>query len=198
MRVAVMLVAIAACTPEISNGAYLCGLDSSCPSGQQCNGPDNTCVDDSVVQAFACDPTVLHEPDNDLAHAVQLPALACVSAPATQQGCLAAGDSENWVAFDVPASCTSVEVEARITFPIGFEGLSLEVTDSNSASLGTDVECKNVPDPEVSGEGQRCVAIPVTPGGHFGIRTAPSGTDDCDGNCNFNRYLLTVQLATPG
>jgi hypothetical protein len=198
MRATLLCAALAACTPSIATGAYLCGPESSCPTGQVCNGPDNTCVSPSVAEAFACDPGALHEPDQDLAHAFQLPHLDCVSSPVTASGCLAAGDTQNFLALDVPASCITVEVEARITFPVAFEPLKIELQAADGSSLGAGTDCKGAPSSDDNGIGQSCFNVTVQPGSHLGIGTSPVGGEDCSGTCNFNRYSLIVQLATPG
>src|SRR5262249_45244367 len=101
------LVALAACTPEIATDAFLCGPEQACPPGFVCNGDDNRCVTPSNAEPFGCGGLDALEPDNDLAHAVPVGALACISPLQTIDGCLAAGDAADWFAFDAPASCTS-------------------------------------------------------------------------------------------
>ena len=109
-------IVLAACTPEIAPGTYLCGVEQTCPPGLACNGADGTCVVPAAVEAFACDPAVEHEPDNDIAHAQPVLGLACVSAIRTIDGCLAPNDPGDWFGIDAPAGCTAVEAKVRLTF----------------------------------------------------------------------------------
>jgi hypothetical protein len=195
MRAAVLLV-FAACTPEIGSGTYLCGTDSTCPPTMVCGG-DAVCVLPGADVPFACEPGELHEPDDDIGHALALTGFDCVSVPRELPGCLAAGNPENWVAFDAPTTCTAVEVVIRLAFPIAFEAVSAEITDASGAMLAEDAPCSDATPAQLSGTAQRCAKLTLAGGARYGIRVAPTGDGDCGGACNFNRYQLTVSLDTP-
>jgi hypothetical protein len=192
---AAFAVLLAACSPEIVSGAYSCGDQELCPPDLVCNGPDNTCVDPPVVQPFACDPTTLHEPDDNAAQAFALPAMQCVSNLYRANGCLAAADLANWSKFATPSNCTSVSVHASIAFPIAFQPLGLELWDIDANQMiAVDDACTS--GVVASGDTQRCLAQHLDNSKNYGIVVIPSGAD-CGGNCNFNRYNLTLQLVTP-
>lgn len=198
MRAAVVLaLSLAACTPDIVSGAYLCGPNGACPEDQLCNGPDNTCVLAGTAKPFECHPEVQSEPDDTAAQARELTALtACVSPSTATANCMLTGDSADWVRFTAPAVCTAVQVEASVIFPIAFEQVGLELWDlDHDMKIGSDVECSVAGD---AGNEQRCLKVVLTPGGNYGIAVKPTGEGNCDGQCPYNRYTLRVQLATPG
>ena len=66
---AVLLLSITACTPDVLPDTYQCGPEGSCPEGQACNLADNHCVVPSLVQPFMCEPDnaseLLAQPDVD-------------------------------------------------------------------------------------------------------------------------------------
>lgn len=189
--------ALAACSPDIASGAYTCGAEQACPPGQACTGSDATCVVASAALPFACDPTVLHEPDDTAAQAFALATLACVSPPVKIPGCLAAGDAANWASFQAPASCTAVQVQATLVAPIAFEGVGVTLWDLGAMTqVATDTACP-ASTPVSSGEIAKCLTQTLTPGGHYGLEVVPEGGGDCGGKCNYNRYSLTMQLSTP-
>lgn len=194
---ALALAVLAACSPDIASGGYQCGPERDCPPDQACNGPDNICVTASTAQPFACDPMgASHEPDDTAAQAFPIAGLACVSAPFVEKNCLMAGDGQNWVKLAVPTNCSAVEVDASIVFPIAFEPLALELWDlSTMTNVPAAVPCGNVGQQNNSAA---CVKKTITVGGSYGIVIKPAGGSDCAGLCNYNRYQLTVQLATPG
>ena len=118
MRAAILGLVLAACSPDIESGAYICGPEQSCPPGDQCNGADNTCVDPITAVPFACLPEEEHEPDNTPAQGQQISSLACVSAVFSQDGCLAAGDDADWYRFTTPTGCNAIEVDLRVEYPV--------------------------------------------------------------------------------
>lgn len=196
MRAAILFIVFAtACTPDIVSGAYLCGRNAACPSGQSCNGPDNTCVLSSTATGFECTPDMETEPDDTAAQAHQITGLGCVSVPYIDNNCMMQGDSEDWVRFTAPAACAAVEVQARVSFPYAFERLGLELwnIDANT-KLVEDTAC---PIDGQAGEELRCMQMTLTPGTSYGIRVRPAGDGNCGGNCSYNRYTLRVLLATP-
>ena len=149
MRAAWLLL-LGACTPEIVSGAYLCGPDASCPEGLVCNGTEDeaaglvadTCVLPSLVRPFACTPDIDLEPDDTADDAFLIENLGGVSAPFVNAACMMSGDSADWVKFAAPAVCTSVEVEARISFSLAFEELAFDLWDlDRNMQVGTSGEC---------------------------------------------------------
>jgi hypothetical protein len=198
MRAILLLpIALAACTPDILSNSYLCGPEQACPEGQACNGPDNRCVLASQALPFACELEVDLEPDDTAAEAHAFPKPGCVSSAFESKQCLLAGDTADWVAFDAPVACTSgVEVQVRLTHPIAFELLGFELWDlDRDMKVADDGDCAQAaPTDDV----WRCLDFELVPGARYGVKVHPTGEGTCDGACNYNRYSLSVQLATPG
>lgn len=194
---AALLLALAACSPEIATGSYLCGPEEKCPPGEACDGISDSCVLESGAMPFACEMGTEFPGDDTSMTAQQVPALACVSPPYHRAECMPVGDAADWFAFATPSTCTSVEVQARIAFPVAYEGLALELWDlSTNMPIGTDVPCADtVGDPA---HVERCINLTIPPGGSYGLLVKPTGQGTCGGACAYNRYDLTVQLATPG
>ncbi len=190
-----LVVALAACSPDIRSGSYLCGPNETCPAGEACDGPTNQCVVASAATGFACDPVDEHEPDNTPQTGTTIGNLACVSPLSSQHGCLAPGDAQDWFQFVAPSACTAVEIQIRLSYPVAFEPLAVVLGDASGAQLATDTAC---PMPAAGGDDSRCLTMPLTGGQTYTIEIAPVGGDDCDGACAFNRYTLVVQTATPG
>ena len=196
MRVLLAVLVLGACTPDIAAGSYLCGPNASCPEGQTCNGPDNTCVFGGGAMPFECHPDVMSEPDDTMQQARAVTFTECVSSVMATANCMLGGDSADWVRFTAPTACTSVQVEARVSFPIAFERLGLELWDLDANTMvGSDGECISTGD---AGEDIRCMKVTLTPGGNYGINVKPTGEGTCGGDCAYNRYTLRVQLSTPG
>jgi hypothetical protein len=196
-NVLLAVAALTACTPEIAPGAYFCGPDRNCPEGQQCDGPTNTCVLPSQVQAFACDPGDEHEPDNTPAQAFPLVGFTCATGQVISHGCLAAGDGTDWYQVTVPTGCTAGALDLQLASPIAFEPLDIELFDATGAtSLGAGGTCLHQ---STIGPGDvgTCVHAPVTPGTAYALQVRASDGDNCNGACNYNRYTLTVMLALP-
>jgi hypothetical protein len=195
----VALVAIAgvpACSPDVPNGAYLCGPNEACPDTQLCDEPTNSCVAPSTASAFACPADSEHtEPDDSQAMGTVIAHLECVSVPYSDAGCLAPGDVADWLQLTAPAACTAVEVQIRLSYKVAFEPLQVVLHDATGAQLATDTACKGA-DPG-QGEDVRCLTQTLTPGQTYGIEIKAAGGDDCEGMCQFNRYTIAVELATP-
>jgi len=197
MRATWLLLVLGACSPEIASGSYLCGAQESCPPDEACDGVTDTCVLTSTAMPFACDMNTEHAGDDTSATARPIPMLACVSPPYRESGCMPLGDTADWFQLTTPASCTSVEIQARLVYPVAYQGLSLELWDLGmNSSIGTDVPCPDAIDDPAHVE--RCINLTVTPGVNYGLLVKPSGQGACDGACAYNRYDLSVQLATPG
>lgn len=204
MRAIVLCVGLAACAPDIHSGSYLCGPNASCPEGQACNGADDedsglmadTCVLASTAQPFACTDQMNAEPNNTAGEGLVLQNLGCVSAPFVMESCMPSDDSADWLTFVAPSVCSAVEVQARLVFPIAFEELGIELWDvTRNVQLATDGECAQGAE---IGAVRRCLDFELVPGTTYGVKVRPTGTGNCDGACTYNRYSLSVQLATPG
>lgn len=198
MRRLLVLVLLAGCEADIASGSYLCGPEGLCPTDEACNGPDNTCVLTSTAQPFTCGATNTdNEPDDTPAEAMAISGLTCVSAPFEKNGCLHMGDPADWVSLAVPSTCVAVEVRASVTFPVAFEPAQIELWDlAANTMVAAGSACPESMSIAV-GESGACLKMTVTPGGTYGIVVKPAGGGDCNGNCAYNRYALTVQLATP-
>jgi hypothetical protein len=197
MRVVVLFIMFAAaCTPEIISGAYLCGPDGACPDGLACSGESGTCRLPTQVQPFACEPMLDTEPDNSAAEAYSI-TLQCVSVPFVSESCMPEGDDADWLTFVAPTQCIAVEVQARLSFPISFADLGLELWNLDTDTrLATDTDC--VQAGGSLGDVRRCIDFELVGGTRYGIKVHRTGEGTCDGACSFNSYRLTVGTATPG
>jgi hypothetical protein len=192
-----VLVATAACAPEIIPGSYVCGPEQACPEGQACNGPDNICVLPSAVQPFACGDLTELEPNDAFASAQRLLGAntSCVTPTVEVIGCLQDADGDDWFQLASPGNCTRVGVEARIAFPVAFEGLALTLHDPTGAMVAAATACGPL-DPE-QGSADLCLDAAMTPGATYGLHVARSGEGTCGGQCTYNRYSLLLLLETP-
>jgi hypothetical protein len=186
---------LAACSPQISSGAYDCGPNESCPSGESCNA-DATCVTTGTQAEFACDPSTLHEPDDTPAQAYAITVAGCVSPQYELMGCLQAGDPANWISFATPSNCTAVGVTVSVVFPIAFEPLAMQLTDATGATtLASNTACAKAP--TYAGDASTCLTATLSDAASYALSVVPAGSDDCGGSCNFSNYTLTLQLVTP-
>lgn len=194
-----MSILLVACTPTITPGSYLCGPEQLCPEGQACNGPDNVCVRAPNAQPFACDPEAVDPAGDDApATGTVVGDLLCVSSVIVMTGCLRAEDPSDWVQFDVPTGCTAVGVTAKVTYPIAFQPLALQIAKGTEAPQQMDTACPSSAE-LVEGEDERCLDMTLEPGAHYalGIVHDDAANADCDGACRSNRYQLRFQLETP-
>jgi hypothetical protein len=195
MRALVFLgLALAACSPDIASGSYLCGPDQACPNDQACDGSNNTCVIASTAKPFACTTAEEHEPDNTPAQGLPVGALPCVSTVFSQHGCLAPGDTQDWYTITAPTGCTALAIDIHVTYPIAFETVGVSLADANGTMIAADKPCTVT---NSAGDDDRCLVQTITPGSSYAIQVKPAGGGDCDGRCNFNRYTLAIQLETP-
>lgn len=204
MRALVLCVGLAACAPDIHSGSYLCGPNASCPDGQACNGAADedsglmadTCVLASTAQPFACVDKNNAEPNNTAAEGLVLENLQCLTAAVFIESCMTSDDNADWLTFVAPPTCAAVEVQARLVFSIAFEMLGLELWDlDRDVQLATEGECAQG---AAIGAVRRCLDFELVPGTRYGVKVRPTGEGNCDGACAYNRYSLSVQLATPG
>jgi hypothetical protein len=197
MRALPLLILLGACSPEIVSGSYLCGPEQACPPGEACDGVTDSCLLASRAEPFECEMGTDIPGDDTKDTANQIPQLQCVSVPYTVTGCMPMGDGADWYKLATPSTCSSVEVQARIQFPVSYEHLAMELWDLGLDTLvGSDIECaKSSGDPAHI---ERCINLTVTPGHDYGVLIKPTTDGSCGGDCAYNRYYLTVQLATPG
>lgn len=204
MRALLLVVPLAACTPDVVSGAYLCGPEASCPEDLTCNGEydqeaglqADTCVLPSLARPFECTPEINVEPDDTMEQGFLIDNLGCVST-FVNGGCMLEADSADWLTFVAPTTCaTAIAVQARLSFSLAYEELSIELWDfDQNIRLATDTECK------AGLEGatvRRCLDYTLVPGAKYAVKVMPNGNATCAGACAYNRYTLTVQLATPG
>jgi len=194
MRALAIILVAAACTPEVVSGSYLCGPNSTCPEALVCNGPDNICVHPGVAAPFECAPEPDTEPDDEPGDA-RMVTLSCDGAGMQIENCLFEEDGGDWVSFVAPTACGERGVEVRVTFPVAFERLGIELWDLDASErIAQDTACPIAP---VEGVDLRCVQANVVAGKRYGVQVFPTGVDDCDGRCSFNRYALGMQLTLP-
>ena len=186
---------VAACSPDVAPGTYLCGPDSLCPDGLVCNGPDNICVSPSAQQAFECGKFADVPGDDAPATAQDLGALTCVSLVREKRGCLPGGDTGDFYTFTVDAACTNVRVKASVAFPVAFQSLALQLGKLGEMPQTIESPCLGIRGDQ-EGDAVACLDAPVGPG-TYALGVVPSGADNCDGNCRYNRYGLAVQVTTP-
>lgn len=194
MRALAIVLVAAACTPEIVSGSYLCGRNATCPESQVCDGLTNICVHPGGAIPFACEADIDTEPDDEPleAHAIDL---GCDSVGEKLESCLLEGDGGDWVRFVAPTTCGDRGVDVRVTFPIAFERVGLELWDLDANErIAQDIEC---PSAGVAGEDVRCLQADLVAGTSYGVQVLPTGIDNCDGACAYNRYTLRMQLTLP-
>ena len=193
MRALAIAALLSGCAPDIVQGAYFCGPEQSCPEGQACNGVDNLCMLPSGAKPFECGDKITEvEPNNGAAAAQSIANLACVSPLIQIKGCTPATDAEDWYAFDVPSGCGATVATVRLDFPLAFEQLSVEL----AGKTGSQADCAGSAPPD-DGTDTVCLGAPVTAGQRYTLRIARSGVGNCDGQCGYNRYSLSLQLGTP-
>jgi hypothetical protein len=186
---------VAACSPDIAPGAYLCGVEQLCPEGMACNGPDNTCVFAENALPFECGfPDPAGDDVPGAGHVIT--GLNCVSPIRESRGCLFPNDPADWFELDVPNNCVAVQLEVRITFPLAFEHPALELATDGGVPERVDGPCASGLPPD-DGETARCFKRVVENGSHHAIGVTHSGDFHCGGGCAHTRYRLEVQLSTP-
>jgi hypothetical protein len=194
---------VAGCTPDIAPGSYLCGPEMLCPDGLACNGgvdddpstPDNVCVVPNQAQPFACgnvDPAGDDTPDTG----PSLGNLTCVSPVAERRNCLLSSDVGDWYQLDIPDNCVAVQIEARLSFPVAFEPVQLQIASDGGAPVPAETPC-STPSGDEDGSVVHCFKLTVQNGSHHALGVVHAGTQNCGGACANNRYTLAVQLSTP-
>jgi hypothetical protein len=193
---ALLILSIAACSADIPSGSYECGPEQACPPGQACNGVDNTCVAPTLVEPFKCLAAEEKEPDNSPTTATSITNLGCVSNVFTFDGCLAAGDMQDWFTFTAPTGCAGLEADIKVSFPLAFETVGLVLGDAAGAMVAPDAAC--TAGTKSPADDERCIKQSITQGQSYTVEVKPAGNGNCNGACNYNRYTIQVQLTTPG
>ena len=193
--IALAVVLLIGCAPDIAAGTYLCGREQLCPEGQVCNGTDHTCVLAGQQQPFSCGATTELEPNNAQASAQVMPPMPCASALTEVLGCAPVPTDQDWFRIDVPQACSTVRVEARIISPVAFAPMSLVLHDAGGAAIGAAMPCGAGTDHEISDE--LCLEQAVVVGGRYALEVRQAGAYNCDGGCAHNRYVLTFALESP-
>jgi hypothetical protein len=185
------VVALGACTPEIFDGAYHCGPNRSCPPGQECNERLFTCDNPDFAEAFQC-PTDsdLREPNESRAGAADLGTAVCAEPVlALAPGCISDASDEDYYVFVHDTDCSTADPHFEITMssPWAFATLDLTVEDAAGAVIATGESCGGQ-------DGQRAVCITLPPDfGTYYVRVSRlDGGDDCDGDCRYNQYSISV------
>lgn len=192
MRALLFVLPLAACTPEIVSGSYLCGPNATCPDDQVCNGPDNVCVTASA-QPFSCEPELTTEPDDTTDLAFSLGPIDCVSVASILASCMDETDGADWISFSTSEGCVGLSADVRITFPTAFEELGLELWDLDANErIAIDAPCPITSD---SGDELRCLKSPLVPSTRYAVQVLPTGEGTCDGSCAYNRYTFRMQLS---
>ena len=191
-----VLASVAACSPDIASGSYLCGPEGDCPEGQACNGDDNICVLAGAAKPFSCTAKMPTEPDDTAAQGFVLPNMTCVSVPFVNQNCMLQGDTEDWVAVSGSDGVHGSPGDQRAS---RFRSRS----SGSASSSGTSTRWRRSPRTRRARRKARQATRSAastsrsTRGVNYGIKTHPAGDGTCDGQCAYNRYTLSVQLATP-
>lgn len=188
------LVVLAACSAEIAPDTYFCGPEQLCPEGLACNGVDNICTNPSNAKPFECD-IPDRTGDDEPAMGLQIADLTCVSGVRELRACLFADDPGDWFQFEIPDNCNAVQIEARLSFAVAFEPVSIQLSTEGGTPVTVDGPCEN--DFGDAGETARCFQMTVANGSRHAVGLVHSGVDNCDGACAHNRYTLSLQLSTP-
>lgn len=199
MRASFLALALAACTPDIAPGTYFCGPEQLCPEDLVCNPADNICtVAAQVDPVFKCG--VIEHPDEKPGDdtpetGLQMTGFECVSGVRELKACLFDDDPGDWFQLDVPDNCTSVEIKTRVTFPLAFEPIAMQLSIDGGAPAAVETPCENTA--VNAGQDARCFTQVVSNGAHLSIGFIHAGVANCDGACAHNRYTASVQLTTP-
>lgn len=195
MKRLLFVLSVGACSPEIAAGTYFCGPEQLCPEGLVCDGIEDVCTNPATAAPFECELTDRPD-DNSPAAGLNLETLDCVSGVRELKACIFADDPGDWFQFDVPDNCSAVQIEARLKFPVAYEPVGLQLSTDNGAPTTVDTEC-TVSFGDDGGNVSRCFQMTVGNGSHHAIGVVHTDTLNCDGECAFNRYTLSLQLSTP-
>ena len=197
LLLAVSVMALAACTPDIAEGSYFCGPQLACPGDLACSDLTELCVDPARTQTFVCpNGANAHEPDDDLAHAQMLTGVCFVDA-LVDTGCLPTQSDVDYALLSTPSSCGArIRVTVNLTDSIAFESPQITLLDNDNPTTAMSAPC--TPNDALMSNATDCSAIDVDGGDHVSIRVDfPADAPSCQGACAFNRYELRILLNTP-
>jgi hypothetical protein len=193
-RLALCLLALAACTPDIGKGTYFCGPERYCPPDMACDDPTYTCDSPRIAKRFTCPAgSQALEPDDSADQASDEGEMGCgASLVGERVGCLDAEGDEDYLAFDLTSDCVGQDphLEVTLRFPIAFVPLAMDLLDEGGNTVADGVFCTLSGDD--TGNDRVCIERPLEPGRYFlRVRAAPGGPD-CDGDCHYNQYTIVV------
>lgn len=186
--VAIALLGLAACEPEIGGGTYYCGPELACPDHLRCDQVSAKCVFPEQVNAFECGAgSNVHEPDDEVADAYDVGEIGC-GREVRVDGCI---DNEEDVDFLVgtAGTCPLSDVTIEMTAPLAFMPLAIDLLDVDGEVLATSHVCAYVDD---DGEQMSCLEQAVGDGAAYQLRVRRADGGDCGGSCGYNRYALVV------
>ncbi len=189
--------ALMGCTPEVVNEAYFCGPERLCPPEQACDESSATCTRPEYAQPFACPlDSEMFEPDNVLSQARNIGGLACGIPPLDfELGCLDGVNDVDLLSLQVDADCVGNDphLEIQITYPIALVPATLELLDEQERVIETGSLC--TPEPNFTGTNKLCISTWPPSGRYFlRVRSDRDSALDCDGDCHFNHYTLSIDF----
>lgn len=192
----VSVLGLVACDPEILSGGYLCGPQMACPSDQECNPAEGTCVRPEQVRPFACMPgSEDGEPNGDRATATVLTLSGCPAPQDERLGCMPVGDDVDWIAVTAPGPCARAALSIDVRYAAAFAPTVVEQMTDEGLVAQTAVAC------DITGglgaNDAVCLDTTVPPSGVVMIRIGLDRQLSCDGACDFSHYSVTVSAAAP-
>ncbi len=191
--------AIAACSPEITRGTYYCGPERLCPPNLECDDGQFTCETPGLVQPFSCpEESEGNEPDDVVAQALDLGTIECGASPLdTALGCIPDGDDVDLAMLQIPPNfeCETgaAALAISVRYPVALVPMKLELLDDEMAVVEAGVLCTQ--EPNFTGQDKLCIdALP--PAGTYYVRVSSDrDAPDCDGDCHYNQYVLSIDVA---
>lgn len=186
-----MLLALAACSPDIADGGYLCGPEQTCPSPYVCSGSDFTCVEPEEATPFGCG-----DLPNTPATAVALNSTPLCVQSIEANSCIGGSGDVRWFSLATPPSCAKPElgIAIELQFPEAWAGLQVTLADAAGNALATDAACSEQ-DVAVAGTTQTCITTSEAAGSNYLISVEGTGDGDCGGACAYNDFTLTTALS---
>jgi len=187
MRYALLL--LAACSPDIASGVYLCGAEQTCPNGMLCDAETTTCVNSDTATTFSCVAA-----KGTQAAPLQLGQVTCGVNTIEDQSCLVE-NGDIWYAFTVQTGCNvSVDALFKVESSYAFAPLTLELRDATGATVlgSATAGCPNVKTPDKTGQYAYCLSQTLTMGMSYTLHVLPTGEANCGGECNYNNYRLDI------